>query len=452
MELSGKRVLVAGLARSGAACAKLLCACGAHVVVNDNKDAGALKEYIDQLSGLEIEYRLGQGAMELVEGTDLVVLSPGISINAPFARRAEELGIEVIGEIELAYRFLQADLVAITGTNGKTTTTALTGEIFKAAGHKTRVLGNIGVPIAAEALQTRPGEVVVAEVAGFQLESTKEFHPGICAVLNITEDHLDRFGNMAAYIASKEHIFKNQTKADHAVLNYDDPVVRGMAIKTKAQVFYFSRRHRVDRGAYVDGDAVMADLGAGPIEVCKTKEIRIPGAHNLENAMAATLCAMCYGIEASVVREALMAFPGVEHRIEFVREVDGVRFINDSKGTNPDASIKAIEAMERPTVLLAGGYDKKSDFAPMILSFGGRIKAVVALGDTAKQVMDACAQAGYDAVWHANSFEEAVHTAFSLAEPGDNVLLSPACASYDMFKDFEHRGREFKRIVYKLER
>lgn len=452
MELEGKKVLVVGLARSGAACAKLLCARGARVVVNDSKNAGELAGYIEQLAGLEIEYRLGQGALELVQGMDLVVLSPVISINAPFARRAKELGIEVIGEIELAYRFLQADLVAITGTNGKTTTTALTGEIFKTAEHRTRVLGNIGIPIAAEALETRPGEVVVAEVAGFQLESTEEFHPHICAVLNITEDHLDRFHTMEAYIASKQEIFKNQTGADKAVLNYDDPIVRNMASKTRAQVFYFSRRQKMDRGAYLEDGDMMVNLGQGPVRVCSAKEIRIPGAHNLENAMAAALCAMCYGIEHSDVRDTLRTFPGVEHRIEFVREVDGVRFINDSKGTNPDASIKAIEAMARPTVLLAGGYDKKSDFIPMVKAFGGRIKAVVALGVTAGQVMAACAACGFHAVRHAQSFKEAVETAFSLAQPGDNVLLSPACASYDMFRDFEHRGREFKRIVSKLER
>ncbi len=453
MKLKKKRALVVGLARSGAACAKLLAAKGALVTVNDSKPAGALEKYIKELEGLPLTYRLGQGALELVDGMDLVVLSPGISINAPFAKKAREQGAEVIGEIELAYRFLDCDLVAITGTNGKTTTTALTGEIFRRSGRRTRVLGNIGVPIAAEALDTRPGEVVVAEVAGFQLESTREFHPGICAVLNITEDHLDRFGNMEAYIASKEHIFKNQTAADTAILNYDDPVVRGMAQKTRARVLYFSRKERPQKGAYVEDGALMADLGNGPVRVCGIKEIRIPGAHNLENAMAASLCAMADGIGPEVIRATLMEFAGVEHRIEFVREVDGVRFINDSKGTNPDATIKAVEAMERPTVLLLGGYDKKSDFGPLIRAFGGRIKAVIALGATAAQVMDACAREGFTAVRHAGEgFEQAVRMAFALAQPGDNVLLSPASASYDMFTDFEHRGREFKRIVQKLER
>ena len=453
MELNGKRVLVVGLARSGAACAKLLALKGAIVTVNDNKNADALEKYIEEFSGLRIEYRLGQGADALVEDKDLVVLSPGISIHAPFAKKARSLGAEVIGEIELAYRFLQCDLVAITGTNGKTTTTALTGEIFKHSGRRTRVLGNIGVPIAAEALETRQGEVVIAEVAGFQLESTRDFHPGICAVLNITEDHLDRFGNMEAYIASKEHIFKNQTSLDKAILNYDDPIVREMAGKTQAEVLFFSRKIRPQKGAYVDGDAMMVDLGDGPVRVCGLREIRIPGAHNLENAMAAALCAMVAGIGAETVRETLMAFPGVEHRFEFVREVDGVWFINDSKGTNPDATIKAVEAMERPTVLLLGGYDKKSDFGPLIHAFGGRIKAVVALGETAQQVMAACARGGFKAVRYASeSFKQAVEMAFTLALPGENVLLSPASASYDMFTDFEQRGREFKRIVWTLER
>jgi len=258
---------------------------------------------------------------------------------------------------------------------------------------------------------------------------------------------------MEAYIASKEHIFKNQTADDTAILNYDDPVVRGMAQKTKARVLYFSRKERPERGAYAEDGAVMADLGSGPVRVCGIKEIRIPGAHNLENAMAAALCAMAAGVGPEVIRAALMEFAGVEHRIEFVREVDGVRFINDSKGTNPDATIKAVEAMERPTVLLLGGYDKKSDFGPLIRAFGGRIKAVIALGATAAQVMDACAREGFTAVRHAQEgFEQAVRMAFALAQPGDNVLLSPASASYDMFTDFEHRGREFKRIVLKLER
>ncbi len=451
MDVKDKKILVVGLARTGVACAKMLSKCDAIVTVNDSKPAEQLQNFIDQLEGYDIEFRLGQGAVDFVEDKDIVVLSPVISINAPFAKRARELGAEVIGEIELASRFLKCDLVAITGTNGKTTTTTLTGEIFKHAGYTTHVLGNIGIPIADKALDTKKGEVVVAEVAGFQLESTYQFHPQICAMLNITEDHLDRFKTMEAYIASKEHIFKNQTFSDKAILNYDDDIVRDMSTKTKAEILYFSRMQKV-KGAYVENDDMMVNLGDGAIRVCAVDEIYIPGNHNLENAMAATLCAMSYGINASIVRETLMAFKGVEHRIEFVREVDGVRFINDSKGTNPDASIKAIQAMDRDTVLIAGGFDKKSDFVPMVKEFGDKIKAVVALGDTADKVVDACKKLGFDRVVKANSFENSVEKAFELASTGYNVLLSPACASFDMFSDYEQRGREFKRIVLKLER
>ena len=356
------------------------------------------------------------------------------------------MGIFVTGEIELGYECSEAAFVAITGTNGKTTTTALTGEMFVDGGFQTYVLGNIGVPIAQEAQNTKPGDIVVAEVAALQLETTHTFKPKVAAFLNMTSDHLDRYGKMENYIDAKLHIFKNQDESDFAVLNDDDDIVRSFYTKTRAKVLYFSRKEAVE-GAYAKDGAVYLNLNGKPVYVCNTDEIRIRGAHNLENALAAVAASGAMGISPESMRKTLMRFPGVEHRIEFVREVSGIRFINDSKGTNPDSTVKAIEAMERPTVLLLGGYDKKLDFMPIFEAFGNKVKAVVALGEVKEQILETAKKAGFQRIVVADTFFDAVHKAYALAEPGDNVLLSPACASFDMFRDYEERGRIFKEIA-----
>jgi len=323
---------------------------------------------------------------------------------------------------------------------------------FKNGGRHTFVLGNIGVAITEHALETKEGDVVVAETAGLQLEGNVRFHARAAGVCNITEDHLDHFGTMENYIAAKCKIFDHQTGDDIAVLNYDDPIVRDMARLTKAKVYYFSRKAGVERGMFLrDGTMIYRD-GGRETPLLNADEMRIPGGHNLENAMLSSLLALGMGIPIDAVRDTLRTFPGVEHRIEFVREFEGVTYINDSKGTNPDSTIKAIEAMTRPTVLILGGFDKHNDFHDLFGHFGSRVKAVVVLGDTKRKVLDAARDAGFFGICHtADTFEETVDTARALASRGDAVLLSPACASWDMFDNFEQRGSIFKELVWKFE-
>jgi UDP-N-acetylmuramoylalanine--D-glutamate ligase len=443
-----KKALVVGMARSGVGAAKLLSTTGWDVIINDVKSE---IEGLDcALSGINVSWRLGEDPHTLFDGVSLIVISPIIPMTAPFVRAAQALGIEVISEIELGYRYSHAEFVCITGTNGKTTCTALTGEIFKNSGRHTFVLGNIGVPITEHALETREGDVVVAETAGLQLEGNVRFHARAAGVCNITEDHLDHFGTMERYIAAKCKIFDNQTADDIAVLNYDDAVVRDMARLTPARVYYFSRKSEVPRGLFLRADTVIFRDEGGQSELIRADEIKIPGGHNLENAMLCALLALGMGISADAVCETLRAFPGVEHRIEFVREFDGVRYINDSKGTNPDSTIKAMAAMTRPTVLILGGFDKHSDFHELFEQFrGSQLKAIVVLGETKQKILDTARDTGYLGYCHATgTFEEAVSCARTLAAPGDAVLLSPACASWGMFENFEQRGRVFKELVH----
>ncbi len=443
-----KTALIVGMAKSGVGAAKLLSRHGWHVIVNDQK--AEVPGLTDALAGVAVEYRLGTGPDAFLPGAELVVISPVIPMTAPFVKKAQAMGIEVIGEIELGYRFSKAAFVCITGTNGKTTCTALTGELFKAGyrGGRTFVLGNIGVPITEHAEETRPGDVVVAETAALQLEGDSQFHAHAAAVCNITEDHLDHFGTMENYIAAKCRIFEHQTEDDFAVLNWDDPIVRDMARLTKARALYFSRKEEPPEGMFVRGGRLVCRMDGAETTLLPADEIGIPGAHNLENAMLSALLALSMGVPADTVNETLRTFPGVEHRIEFVRELDGVRYINDSKGTNPASTIRAIEAMTRPTVLILGGYDKHADFHELFTYFGTRVKAIVVLGQTQRQILDTARDAGYAGEIRAcDTFEQTVATCRALAAPGDAVLLSPACASWGMFDNYEQRGRIFKDIV-----
>ena len=438
--------LIVGMAKSGIGAAKLLCRNGWRVIINDQKPKIDGLEVA--LAGYDVENRLGEAPETLLDGVSLVIPSPIIPMTTPFLVLARQQGIEVISEIELGYRHAQADFVCITGTNGKTTCTALTGELFKAGGFHTFVLGNIGVAITEHAEETRPGDVIVAETAALQLEGCSRFHARAAACCNITPDHLDHFGTMDRYIAAKCKVFGNQTADDFAVLNYDDPEVRAMYTLTPATCLYFSRRSEVPEGMFVRDGVVVYRRGGSELPLLRASEIRIPGGHNLENAMLSSLLALAMGVPADAVRETLRTFPGVEHRIEFVRELDGVTFINDSKGTNPASTIRAIEAMTRPTVLLLGGYDKHLDFHELFDALRGRVRALVILGQTRDQLLRTAADAGMLELCHtADTFREAVDTARALARPGDVVLLSPASASWGMFDNFEQRGRVFKEIV-----
>lgn len=452
MNFEGKKVLVCGMARSGVSAAQCLYELGARVTISDSKAEEKLAEALQPLEGMDIRRCLGDQAQPAdLESYDLAVTSPGIPMQAPILRAVQAAGVPLIGELELGAQVSRAPLYAVTGTNGKTTTTTLIGEIFRNLGKTTYVVGNIGYPFTACALQCGEEDVAVAEVSSFQLETISTFHPHIAVMCNITEDHLNRHGTMEEYIRVKERIFENMGQSDYAVLNLDDPIVRGMAERIPCAPAFFSRRQEVETGAYLEGEEVVFSLNGHKKRVLRADEIRIPGEHNLENALAATALTMLAGVPAPVVRHTLKTFPGVEHRIETVRTVEGVTYINDSKGTNVDASIRAVRAMKVPTVLLAGGYDKHTDFLPLAREIlASKIHTVVVLGDTAEQIERALRAVGFESILHAKTFEEAVLLARSCAREGENVLLSPACASFDMFQDYEERGRVFKEIVSRL--
>jgi len=448
MDYKGKNAFIVGVAKSGLAAAKLLLTLGARVTVYDAKTEDDFPEgYFAPLDGFEYQKLLGGDPMEVVDKIDVMVLSPGVPMDLPCIRKAYELGKNVIAEIELGYELSKADFIAITGTNGKTTTTSLTGAIFKSAGYNTYILGNIGVPITQEALNTKEGDVVVAETAALQLDSIVSYQPKGSAILNITEDHIDRYGTMEKYIAAKARVFKNQEEEDYCVLNYDNEITRGLKDNVQAKTVWFSVDHEVRPGAFVRNGRIFFATEEQEFDIVSIDALQIPGRHNLENALAATALACMYGVPTEVVAEVLSTFTGVEHRLEFVREIQGVSFINDSKGTNTDATINAIRAMKDPTVLILGGYDKHADFMPLFEAFDGRIKAAVILGETAQQIARTAQLMGFKNYILATGFEDAVLKAYSLAEKGDVVLLSPACASWDMFENYEQRGRKFKEIV-----
>ena len=449
-----KTALIVGMARSGIASAKLLYRNGYRVIVNDMKNSiDGLKE---ALHGIEYIDALGKDPITLLDNVDLMILSPVIPLFAPFAKEAQSRGIEVIGEIELGYRYASrySKFVCISGTNGKTTTTALTGEIFKAAEKHAYVLGNIGIPITEHASMIRAGDYVVAEVAALQLESIKDFRANAAGMLNITEDHLNRFEyKMENYIAAKCRIFENQRESDFAVLNYDDPIVRDMHRLTKARIIYFSMEHELKEGMYLQEGRMVWCFDGNKIPLIHVSELKIPGAHNVQNALCAASLGLCMGLNPVKVCEGLKSFKGVEHRIEYVREVGGVQYINDSKGTNPDSTIKAVQAMTRPTVLLlgVGNYDKKSDFLPLFQAFDGKIKAVIASGINVPAIMDAAKRAGYTNVHtFEGDLDALLREAKALTSEGDTVLLSPAAASWGIFSDYEERGREFKKAVMRI--
>ncbi len=447
-----KKALVVGMARSGVAAAQLLRASGAEVTVNDSKTEEALGEQLKPLEGLRLERRFGCAAMGLLEGQDVLVISPGIPDTAPFVTRAREMGLYVIGELELAAQLSRGTLVAVTGTNGKTTTVSLLGEIFTNAGKVTHVVGNIGYPFSLAALVSRREDVVVCEVSSFQMETADTFHPRVALLTNITEDHLNRHGTMEVYTALKMRMFRNQTAEDFAVFNADDPAQDALQAQVKSRVLRFSRTKELREGAFVRDGEVWFATGGGERRVCAVDEILIPGPHNLENALGAVCVAAALNVPAPVIRHTLRTFRGVEHRIERVRELDGVVYINDSKGTNVDSTIKAVQTMTRPTVILLGGYDKHTSFEPLareMVKTPAMVQAVV-MGETAELIRNSLERAGFSAIASAGSLREAVEKARELARPGGCVLLSPACASFDMFRDYEERGRVFKEIVNSL--
>lgn len=447
MEYNGKKALVCGMARSGIAAAKLLNRLGARVTLQDMKKREEISADVLALEGEGIVLYTGANPDEIACAQDLIVLSPGIPCDLPFIAAAEKAGIEVISEVELAYRLTPCPITAITGTNGKTTTTTLTGEIMKTAYSGTAVVGNIGIPYSEEVERLTEKDWVVAEISSFQMEKAKEFHPHISAVLNITPDHLNRHKTMDVYIAMKERVFAKQTAADFCILNHGDETCRKMADKTAAKVFFFDSSETLAEGIYLDGDAIEVRWGAINETLIHVDELQILGVHNYENVMAAAAMAICAGISLDAIRKVLKEFAGVAHRIEYVATVDGVDYYNDSKGTNVDASIRAVLAMKKPIVLIGGGYDKGSSFDEWTKLFPGRVKHLVLIGVTAPKVRASAEKFGFTAISDCETFAEAVDLCREKAEDGDCVLLSPACASWGMFDNYEQRGDMFKEQV-----
>lgn len=447
MEYNGKKALVCGMARSGIAAAKLLNRLGARVTLQDMKKREEISADVLALEGEGIVLYTGANPDEIACAQDLIVLSPGIPCDLPFIAAAENAGIEVISEVELAYRLTPCPITAITGTNGKTTTTTLTGEIMKTAYSGTAVVGNIGVPYSEEVERLTEKDWVVAEISSFQMEKAKEFHPHISAVLNITPDHLNRHKTMEVYIAMKERVFAKQTAEDFCILNHADEACRKMADKTAAKVFFFDSSETLAEGIYLDGDAIEVRWGAINETLIHVDELQILGVHNYENVMAAAAMGICAGIALDTIRTVLKGFAGVAHRIEYVATVDGVDYYNDSKGTNVDASIRAVLAMKKPIVLIGGGYDKGSSFDEWTKLFPGRVKHLVLIGVTAPKVRASAEKFGFTAISDCETFEEAVDLCREKAEDGDCVLLSPACASWGMFDNYEQRGDMFKEQV-----
>lgn len=448
MELDKKKILIAGAGVSGIGAARLLGKKGIPATVYDgNVDLD--REKFIQAAGKPagLAFELGPYQEELADRYDLLILSPGISVNSPIAASFLDREKPVWGEIELAAFFAKGKIAAITGTNGKTTTTALTGKILEAWYDSVFVVGNIGIPFAEIAADTRDDSVIATEISSFQLETCHAFCPEVSAVLNVTPDHLDRHGTMEAYAEMKFSISKNQDRSQVMILNYDDPITREMGQKTTARPVYFSRTQNLGEGIVIHNDCFTIREDGRSIPVCTTDEIHLLGAHNQENVLAAIGIGYYMGVPVPRIREAVCAFTAVEHRIEYVRTVDGVDYYNDSKGTNPDAAIKAVQAMVKPTVVIGGGYDKKSSFTEWIRSFSGKVTKLVLVGQTADLIEKTAKEEGFTDVVKADTFEEAVMMAREAARPGDAVLLSPACASWGMFTNYEERGRVFKEIV-----
>lgn len=453
MELKGKKVLVFGTGISGIAAADLLGQAGAYPVIFDGNTSIDRQEVLHRTRGdYPVEIYAGELPCEVERELQLAVLSPGVPTDLPFVKELYQRGIPVWGEIELAYQMGKGEVLAITGTNGKTTTTALLGKIMKDARDSVFIVGNIGNPYTSEVEHMRDETVTVAEISSFQLETIHEFHPHISGILNITEDHLNRHHTMEEYIRVKELITRNQTKEDYCILNYEDRVLRefGESVKDRVNVIYFSSLRTLDEGISLDKDRIILRSHGEEIFFARTSDLKLLGLHNYENVMAAAAMAYYEGVSIDSIRKSICEFTAVEHRIEFVTEKNQVAYYNDSKGTNPDAAIKAIQAMNRPTFLIGGGYDKQSSYDEWIGAFDGKVKKLVLIGQTREKIKEAAEKQGFTEIILADSLREAVEICAGLAQPGDAVLLSPACASWGQFKNYEERGHMFKEYVHNL--
>ena len=447
-DFAGKKVVVLGAARSGLSCAAFLAGKGARVLVSDAKKDPDKRKELSFLAKKGVTVQTGGHPLSLLDKCDYLVISPGVSSDLPVIRLARKKNIPVLSEIEIAYLFISSPIIAITGTNGKTTTTSLIGEIFKQAGVKTLVCGNIGLPMTQIAPQAGANAVVVAEISSFQLENIVTFAPRVAVMLNITPDHLDRYPDFLSYKKAKIKIYQNQTPADFAVINYDDPLSRASAKNCPARVVYFSRRRVMSKGVFAQGGRIYSRLDGEKKEILRVRELGIPGPHNLENALAAIACAQIFGVGLKSLRPTLKSFHGVEHRLELVRVAGGVKYINDYKATNVDSVVKALESFSEKIVLIAGGRDKGSPYKPLAKLVKDKVKALILIGEATGKITKELGP--FTEIYRARSLPEAVKLASGLAGRGEIVLLSPACASFDMFDNYEQRGRVFKSAVNKL--
>lgn len=470
LNLKNKNVLVVGLARSGVSAVRLLLREGAKVTVTDTAGKDRLADAISRLKGLNISYELGSHNLETFLKSGLIIISPGVPYKSEYLLRAKEKGTPVISEIELAYNLLKksffspalprsttielvynllkAPIIGITGTNGKSTTATLTGELIKAYKRNVFIGGNLGTALSDAVLAGEKWDAVVAEISSFQLETIKDFRPKIAVLLNITPDHLDRYDSMDEYVWAKARIFENQGKGDFAILNADDAYTSGIIKNIKSDIVLFSRLKSVERGVYIKGGDIVSNISGKDAIVIKTDELGIKGVHNIENAMASIAAAQLSGCPVEFMRQALKRFAGLEHRLELVKIIDGVKYINDSKGTNVGAVLKSLEGFSEPVILIAGGLDKGGDFTPLRGLVKEKVKTLILIGKAKDKIADSLGDIT-DTLF-AVSLEDAVNIASHKADKGDAVLLSPACASFDMFKNFEDRGRVFKEAVNRL--
>lgn len=460
MNVNGLHTTVVGLARSGVGAARLLNHLGARVTVADRKEPEELRALLSQLEQSGIAVRVGAEYESALDGADLVVISPGVPTQLDALNRVRARGVRVIGELELASRFVTAPIVAVTGTNGKSTTVTLIGKFLQESGKRAFVGGNLGIAASEAALacvQAKPGSLspydyAVIEVSSFQLETTEQFHPWIASILNVTLDHMDRYASVDDYVAAKARIFANQTAGDHSLFNLDDARVAALRGRTKGSVLGFSRSGatlpRVAGVTVLEGDRIVTTVRGAREEICRRSDMRLIGLHNVENVMAAVTYGLLCGCSIEAIRAVLRSFPGLEHALEVVRERRGVRFVNDSKGTNVDAVLKALEGIEQPIWLIAGGRDKGGDFSRLERAIRERVKGLILIGEAAGRIQ--AAMGDFDRCRPAATLRDAVELAAREAQPGEVVLLSPACASFDMFADYQDRGRQFKALVQAL--
>ena len=452
MNFEGKKVLVIGAGKSGIAAFNLLKEEKANIILYDSNtklDKKALEKEL--MNGFHGEIILGDLTKELTQNLDYVILSPGVPTDLPYVNELRNQNVPILGEIELAYYFSKGKVAAITGTNGKTTTTTLVGEIMRTYYEDVYVVGNIGVPYTQLVKQTTKSSIIVAEMSSFQLETVSTFRPDVSAILNITPDHLNRHHTMEAYVEAKLRITMNQTKSDYCILNYEDPLIFEAAKNINTNIIWFSSVRPLEIGLYLENDTIFYNDGLVKTEIINVHELQILGRHNYENVMAAVGISLKMNVPLHCIQKALVAFKGVEHRIEYVTTKHGVKYYNDSKGTNPDASIQAIKAMQTKTLLIAGGYDKDNEYDEWIQAFDHKVTYLVLLGQTREKIKEAAMKHGIENIVLVESLKDAVDFCADHANPGEAVLLSPCCASWGMFKDYEERGCMFKEYVHAIE-